>query len=227
MRKTLLFALVSLLSASVFAQTRQDFNKPEDSDPKAKALLDKVRKKYEGYNSMEAAFTLEIEFPEQPKETQNGKVARQGDKYRVELPSYEAICNGEAVWLIMSGNKEVQINNMPEPGETQSILSPESLFDFYNNGQFVYLLVNEYGKNGKVYAEIEFKPLDRNFDYTKIRMTVNKSTAEVVDVKTFGRDGSRFTLNINQFTPNKSFAANYFTFNKANYADYHVEDLRY
>jgi len=227
MKKLFLFGLLSVLSISIFAQTQQDFNSPADSDPKAKALLDKVRKKYENYNSIEAAFTLEIEFPEQPKEMQNGKVARQGNKYRVELPSYEAICNGEAVWLVMNGNKEVQINNMPEPDETEAIISPESLFDFYNNGKFVYLLVNEYGNNGKVFTEIEFKPLDRNSDYTKIRMTVNKSTTEVVDVKTFGRDGSRFTLKINQLTPNKSFAANYFAFNKANYPGYHVEDLRY
>lgn len=227
MRKIFFFLLISSFSFSAFAQTTQDFNSATDSDPKAKALLDKVRKKYEGYKSLEANFTLEMQFPEQPKETQNGKVSRQGEKYRMELPTYEAICDGKTVWLIMNNNKEVQINNMPDLDESESILSPESLFDFYNKGQFVYLLVNEYGKNGKVYSEIEFKPLDRNFDYTKIRMTVNKTTAEVIDVKTFGRDGSRFTLTINQFTPNKAFATNYFAFNKASYPNYHVEDLRY
>ncbi len=227
MRKLLILTWISLLGLGAFAQTTQDFNSPADSDPKAKALLDKVRAKYDGYKSVQATFALEIEFPEQPKEVQEGSVARQGEKYRVKLPSYEAICNGEAVYLVMSANKEVQINNMPAPGETEAIISPESLFDFYNNGKFVYLLVNEFSKNGKIFAEIEFKPLDRNFDYTKIRMTVNKSTAEVEEVKTFGRDGSRFTLNIKQFTPNKSFTADYFSFKKADYPGYHVEDLRY
>jgi len=130
MRKILILTCISLLGLGAFAQTTQEFNSPADSDPKAKALLDKVRAKYDGYKSVQANFTLEIEFPEQPKEVQEGSVARQGEKYRVKLPSYEAICNGEAVYLVMNGNKEVQINNMPAPGETEAIISPESLFDF-------------------------------------------------------------------------------------------------
>lgn len=227
MKKIVLFFFVSILSISAFAQTKTDYNKASDSDPKAKAILDKVRKKYEGYKSLEAAFTLEIELPEQKKETQKGKVARQGEKYRVELPSQSVICDGKAIWLVMTGNKEVQINNIPEEDEAEAILSPESLFSFYKDGKFAYVLVNEYSQGGKVVQDIEFKPLEKNFDYSKLRMTVSKATNEVVSVKAFGKDNARFTISINQFTPNKTFAANYFAFDKAKYPGYHVEDLRY
>ncbi len=228
MKKMLLFTLMSLFfSLGVFAQTKTDYSKASDSDPKAKAILDKVRKKYEGYKSLEAAFTLDIEFPEQPRETQKGTVARQGEKYRVEMASQVVICDGKAIFLVMNGNKEVQINNMPEEGEDEEVLSPQSLFNFYNQGKFAYVLTNEYSQGGKVVQDIEFKPLDKNFDYSKIRMTINKATYEVVSVKTFGKDGSRFTLTVSQFTPNKTFAANYFSFDKNKYPGYHVEDLRY
>lgn len=130
MKQLFLFFMISLLAIGAYAQTTKDYTKASDSDPKAKAILDKVRKKYEGYNSMEMAFTLEMEFPEQPKQTQKGKVIRQGKKYRVEMPSQSILSDGTAVWLILPANKEVQINPMPEPGEDDNFLSPQSLFSF-------------------------------------------------------------------------------------------------
>ncbi len=227
MKKLLLPIIFGALSLAASAQTKTEYNKASDSDPKAKAILDKVRKKYEAYKSLEATFTLDIEMPEQPKESQKGKVARQGEKYRVEMGGQSVICDGKAVFLIMPSNKEVQINNLPAPGEDEDILSPQSLFNFYNKGKFAYVLVNEYSQSGKVLQDIEFKPLEKNFDYSKIRMSVNKTTSEVVSVKAFGKDGARFTLSIGQFTPNKPFAADHFAFDKAKYPGYHVEDLRY
>ncbi|MFN7117982.1 MAG: LolA family protein [Saprospiraceae bacterium] len=229
MKQFFLFLFVSIFSIGAFAQApkaTKDYNKASDSDPKAKAILDKVRKKYEGYNSMEMAFTLDMEFPEQPKQTQKGKVARQGKKYRVEMPAQSVISDGSAIWLILPANKEVQINPMPEPGEDENLLSPETLFNFYNKGKFAYVLVNEIAQGGKILQQIEFKPLDKNFDYSKLRMEVDKKTNEVATVKAFGKDGSRFTMTITQLTPNKTFAASYFTFDKAKYPGFHVEDLR-
>lgn len=228
MKNIVLLFVMSLISLNVFAQVKstKDYTKAADSDPKAKAILDKVRKKYEGYKSLEAAFNLDIEFPEMPKQTQKGKVARRGKSYRVELADQSMLSNGTAVWVIMPKNKEVMINPMPAVGEDDNLLSPENLFNFYNKGKFAYVLVNEYTQGSKILQQIEFKPLDKNYEYAKLRMDVDKKTNDVVSVKAFGKDGSRYTLNISQFTPNKTFAANYFTFDKTKYPGYHVEDLR-
>lgn len=226
MKRINLFLLCSLLSIGLFSQTKKDYTKATDSDPKAKAILEKVRKKYEGFKSMELAFTLDIEFPEQPKQSQKGKVALQQKKYRVEVSDQLMLSDGTAVWAIMPKNKEVQINPMPEKGEDDNLLSPENLFSFYNKGKFAYVLVNEYVQGSKILQQLEFKPLDKNYEYAKIRMDVDKKNNEVHSVKAFGKDGSRYTLTVNQLTPNKTFAATYFTFDKAKYPGYHVEDLR-
>ncbi len=228
MKNIVLLFVISLLSINAFAQVKstKDYTKASDSDPKAKVILDKVRKKYEGYKSMEAAFTLDLEFPEQPKQTQKGKVSRQDKKYRVELADQFMLSDGSAVWVILPKNKEVQINPMPEKGEDDNLLSPENLFSFYNKGKFAFVLVNEYAQGTKILQQIEFKPLEKSFEYSKLRMEVDKKTNEVVSVKAFGKDGSRYTLTVSQLTPNKTFAANYFTFDKTKYAGYHVEDLR-
>lgn len=226
MKKILALFAFALISLSLYAQPGS-LTSPEESDPKAKAVLEQIRQRFLSYGSLGADFTLDITFPEDPTETQKGSIAQQGDKYRVELGTQSVISDGEALWLIMHFNKEVQINNVPEDDETGgSILSPESLLTFYDKGDFIYYLTNEYKSGGRVIQQIEFKPVDRSADYSKLRMNVYKDSKNVASVEAFARDGSRYKITINKLTPNKSFPTSHFKFNKSDYPDYYVEDLR-
>lgn len=221
----MLFAVVWTSQAQV--RESDQYTKAEDSDPQAKAILDKLRSKFDAYNSLEADFTLEIQLPEQPKEVQKGTLIRQGDKYKLDLSSQSVISDGKALWLILHNNKEVQINNVPDPDEVDgSLLTPEALFNFYEKGKYVYQFVNEFVENGKLVQHIEFKPLDQYAGYSKLRLVVDKRKNEIVSVTAFAKDGSRYVFMIDTFRPNKSYAANFFTFDKTKYAGYYVEDLR-
>lgn len=218
---TLLFLGISLSAQN------NEYNKASDSDPAAKAVLDKLRNKYDGYKAMEADFTMIIELADQPTETQKGKIARQGEHYRFEMGTQMALCDNTALWLIMHNNKMVQVNDVPDPEETaNSFLSPQSLFTFYDNGQFAYQLVQEVDRGGKVIQEIEFKPLDEFADYAKLRLNVNKKLNQVESVNAFAKDGSRFTFKIDKLRPNVSFPPNHFTFVKSQFPGYDIEDLR-
>ncbi|MBK8702623.1 MAG: outer membrane lipoprotein carrier protein LolA [Saprospiraceae bacterium] len=198
----------------------------EVNDPKAKTILDKISKKYDSYASLEASFNLEIELAEQDKEVQKGTVARKEKQYKVDVNSQSMLSDGKALWVILHKNKEVQINDLPDPKDDDNLLSPESIFSFYKKGKFIYALVNDYTENGRALQQIEFKPIDKNSEYSKLRLTLDKKTYEVISVKAFVKDGSRYTFAITKLTPNKTFAANYFTFDKAKYPGYHMEDLR-
>ena len=59
-----------------------------------------------------------------------------------------------------------------------------------------------------------------------MRLTIVKGSNEFLRVKAFGKDGSRYTISAKKITPNKSLAASMFTFNKADYPDFYIEDLR-
>lgn len=224
MKHLIITSLALLFSVSTFAQ---DYTKAEDSDPEARKILDQVRQKYEAYSSIEATFALDIEFPEQPKEVQEGKLARNGEKYRVEFGGQEIFSDGSALYLILHGNESVQINNLPEPGEDTGLLSPQSIFNFYDNGEFIYTLIDTRTEGGKVVHIIEFKPTDRSSEYAKLRMLVARDSKEIMEVKAFAKDGSRYTFRLKNVNANKQFAANYFVYNKSKYPNYYVEDLRY
>ena len=224
MKYTFTLMLLLFIGVSAFAQDTK-FTDASESDPKAKAILDKVKKRYQSYNTMEANFTLDIEFPEQPVERQKGKIKQQGDKFHMSIGTQEILSDGTAIWLIFNNNKEVQINDIPED-EAESIMSPQSLFSFYEKDDFVYVLINEMAEKGRQVSQIEFKPLDRDADYSKLRLTVDRKTAEIVRMKAFGKDGSRYTFQVDKLVPNKAMAASTFTFDQSKYPDYYIEDLR-
>jgi outer membrane lipoprotein-sorting protein len=225
--KKLLFAAVLLaMAAPVFAQ-KGTLTTKEESDPKAKAVLEKIRKRFQSYQTLSADFTLDIAFPNQPVESQKGSLAQQGSKYRMNIAGQEIISDGKAIWMILKQNKEVQILDMPDENDMAgSFLSPESMLSFYDKGEFVYYITNEFASGGITVQQIEFKPMDRNSEYTKLRMSVNKATNDLLSVEAFTRDGSRYKLTIDKLTPNKALPAGHFSFDKAKYPGFHVEDLR-
>ena len=217
--------LILGITCSNFAQTK-DYTQAGDSDPEAKAILDKIKKKYKSLKTIEVKFELEMKFPEEPEIVQDGMIAKSGEKYHMNTGDYTAICDGTAVWFILKSNKEIQINNIPEEGETDELLTPESMFTFYEKGDFVYVLANEFMENNVPVQQIEFKPLDPYSEYAKLRLSYNKKTLDVVRVKTFSKDGTTFTLSIKEILSNKSLDNKLFAFDASKYPDFHIEDLR-
>jgi outer membrane lipoprotein-sorting protein len=223
MKKIFLIALFGSIFTGLIAQT-QDFTKKSDSDPAATAVLDKLKTKYNSYKTLEANFEITIEIPEQPEEIQSGKLLQKGERYRLTLDGQIIVSNGETLWYYSERRKEVQINDVEESeGE---VMSPKDLMRIYESDDYVYFLTNEMAEKGKVVQQIEFKPLDADSEYSKLRLTVDKKTTDIIRIKVFSKDGSRYTFTLNKVTPNKSYDDSIFKFSKSECPDCHFEDLR-
>jgi len=212
-----------LLAGAVSAQ---NYTSQEDSDPQAKKILQKMRLKYEAYPVMEAAFTLTFEIPEQPVETQKGTLIQQGEKYRLNLHDRTIVSDGKSVWLYVPKNKEVQINDVDDETEEGTITSPKDLFRAYEWKNYVYALLDEFTEKGRVIQQIEFKPIAKDSDFSKIRLTLDKKTLDVVSIKSFSKDGSRYTLDVNKLSSGGTVSSTTFNFSKTDCPACHFEDLR-
>ena len=199
----------------------------EANDPAAKKILDKIRKKYEGYKSLEATFALTIEVPGQKQDIQKGSIAQEGDtKFRLDMDQQVIVSDGTTTWVYLKKNNEVQINDA-DPKDTESgFLTPKSLLKRYQKGDYLYALTDKTTEGGKLLTQIEFKPKDKNSEYSKLRLSVDEKAGSIQSIKAFGKDGSRYTFNVSKLTPNKRFAADYFTFDVKKYPGVRVEDLR-
>jgi outer membrane lipoprotein-sorting protein len=218
MKKIVLSYLCFFLAGTLlFAQ--------ESSDANAQALLEKARKKYESYKNLEADFSLTIEPAEGKREIQKGKIWQSGDKYRIKLDQQEIVCDGKSSWLYLKRNKEVQINDADTQNDANS-LSPKGLLRMYHSGNFLYFMGSSGTEGGKAVQYIEIKPVDRRSEYSKFRVAISKSNNQIVSMKTFNKDGSKFTMNISKLNTSKAIDSKKFIFDVAQYPGTHVEDLR-
>lgn len=218
-------ALVGTLSAQ--DDIPQKLLYQDQSDPAAKVILDKTQKLYNSYKSMEADFTLTIEVPGEDKEVQKGKIIQSENKFQLTLPGFKVYTDGKIVWTYMKSNKQVQISDFEDMEESEEFLSPKDFLKMYERGDFFYVLMNEAYEGKTAIQQIEFKPKDEDSEYFKMRVTINEKTSEMMRIKVFSKDGSRFTLAIDNLKPNKSYPLATFQMDtKSLPADTEVEDVR-
>ena len=211
----------------VFQLEAQKAAAPETSDPEAKKVLDKIRKKYDAYKTLEAGFTLSIEVPGQDKEVQKGTIGQEDSKFRLEMDQQVIVSDGKTTWVYLKKNKEVQINDAdPQDTGESGFLTPKDLLKRYEKGDYLYAITDKTTENGKVLTQIEFKPKDKNSEYAKLRVAIDESAGSIDNIKAFAKDGSRYTFKISKLSPNKKFDTAYFTFDSKKYPGVHVEDLR-
>jgi outer membrane lipoprotein-sorting protein len=219
-KKVLLSIFCSICLTFVFAQ------QASDSDPQARTTLENLKKEYDSYSSLEINFDLTLDLPDQAPEQQKGKVIQSGEKYKLELDAQAVYCDGETVWVHLKDNNEVQINDVEET-EDDSFLTPTDMLRIYESEDFYYAITDSSTKEGNNYQTIEFKPLEDNSEYSKMRIVVNTTGRKINSMEIFSKDGSKYKLEVNNFLTNKEFPAKSFVFDASNFPGIHVEDLRF
>jgi outer membrane lipoprotein-sorting protein len=218
--------MVLVMLVNVFFSTAQNtYAKVSDSDPKAKVLLDKLKSAYDGYKSMNVKFELEIEIPNKVKETQAGSVLQAGSKFVAKLGDQEVYSDGATTWLYFKKNKEVQIMDTDVAGGGV-VMSPKQMMTIYESGDYVYAITDERKVGTQTWVDIEFKPLKKRSEYSKLKLTIDKKANKMVYLRVFSKDGSKYTLKVNTLTPNVKYDAAAFVFNPKTVPGIHVEDLR-
>jgi outer membrane lipoprotein-sorting protein len=225
MRIAILSIVALFLTPLSYVAAQGATAKPETSDPKARAILDKVKKQYDGYQSLETGFTLTIKLAEQPKEeVQKGKMYQKGDKFRAEMDNHIIFGDNTTIWH-KEGNK-VNIMNATKKSN-DGFMSPKDLLNIYQGKDYIYALYGETADGwSKKAMIINFKPVNRRSEYTQIRVAIDSKTNQIVSATAFGRDQSRTKLAFDQPSVNKKYAADFFVFDKSKYPNIKVEDLR-
>lgn len=218
-------SILFFLALTALALPAQNPAPAEKNDPAAKKVLDRVRKKYEGYKTFEAGFSLTIEVPGQPKELQKGTVGQQGPKFRLDMDQQIIVSDGKTNWVYLKKNNEIQINEA-DPESDNGFLTPKDLLHRYEKGDFLYAITDKIAEKGRVLTQIEFKPKDKKSEYSKIRVSIDEKAGTIESIKAFAKDGSRYTFEITRMTPEKPFGTDYFQLDPKKFPGVHVEDLR-
>jgi outer membrane lipoprotein-sorting protein len=186
-----LFFICTMVVSIVAGQST--YLSKKDNDPKAKTILDKLKKQYDSYKTMEISFSMELELPNKPTEIQNGTVIQDGKKYQLKMKDQEIYCDYKSVWVYLKKNKEVQISDYDE-SESSAIMSPKQLLSLYEKGEYIYAIIEERKVGKSTFADIEFKPVQQKIRFYKNEATIDKNSNKMISLRVFSKDGSKYTL---------------------------------
>ncbi|CAN5865201.1 hypothetical protein BH11BAC7_BH11BAC7_03530 [soil metagenome] len=207
LRKLSLAVPALLISVMAIAQ-------PTDPnyDPKAKAILDEVSKTAKAYLTISATFSITIKDASNKTDVKNGSIIMKSGKYKIVLDNKvkdvvkkeEYYNDGKTTWVYIEKDKEVTIDNAPDPAKkkAENSISPNDIFTIHEKG-FKYTFIKEETQNGKVVQIINLipeKPDKKN--YHTVKLTIDKAKKQIINVVFMNKDGSTITYNVKTFTPN-------------------------
>lgn len=193
-------------------------------DANSKKVLDKVSANYQSFKTLEADILLLVENPQQKTYTSTGKLSleRMSGKFKIVLGGQEIISDGKTQWTVLKDQGEVQVTDADRDDNS---LNPATIFTFYKKGyQGTYTGNSKAGS--KILEDITLVPVDTKQNVAKIKLRVDRATSLIYEAVIFDKSGSKFTYTIEKLTVNKAIPYPLFIFNKNNYPDLEIVDLR-
>jgi outer membrane lipoprotein-sorting protein len=220
MRHLLFTCLLSISLASPWVA----FAQAPVKDPMAEAVLKRVATRYKAYKSYRLQFTRKTEDAlGKLLEKQKGTLAVAGDKFRIETGDIKLYCDGKVLYTYQAKAKEVNITTYePNPDE----ITPRDVFDLYKTG-YKYLFSAELKTPTGLVDMIDLEPEDITKDIAKVRLVVDKKTAQLRKyIITERGTNSKSSFTLDAFEPNPTLSPSYFLFNKKAFPGVKVVDLR-
>ena len=214
--KKLIITSIIILGFS-FAQAQQD--------PEAKKVLYKLSEKTKSHKVISTDFKVTFKsVKDNIENSSEGTLVIKGDKYRLNFMNTEAFYDGKTLWNYLPEVNEVNITE-PEPDDEDIFNNPRRLFTIYED-DYKYQLIGTLSENGSEYAVVDLYPIDIDQDYSRIRLQINTDDYHLSSATVFGKDGSNYTIVINNYKTNGKFEDSYFIFDKNKYPDVEIVDMR-
>ncbi|MCS6967833.1 MAG: outer membrane lipoprotein carrier protein LolA [Cytophagales bacterium] len=211
--------LVNVFLINIYAASSQIYKR----DPKAEAILNAMSERYKKMSAFRAEFSYHLRNPQEKlDETFNGVITVKGAKFRLQLGNQEIYNNQTTVWTYSKEDNEVTITEYdPESGD----INPAEVYNMYKKG-FKYYYMEEKRENNETYDVIDLIPENKDLNYFKIRLTINKKTHDLKSWQIFEKNGRRSLYVITKFQPDIVVADAFFNFDKSQYPKVVEVDLR-
>lgn len=219
--KTLVVFILTFSSIIGYAQKDNTLYHPD-----AKKILDKVSAKYNAYKAMQVDVSLNtINKDADINTTTNMNITLSGDKYKITVDKDLIMyCDGESIWNISVTDNEGTQEEY-DISQSNEEITPSNIWTIYEKG-FQYIINAEMTKGTITSVEIDLAPENKDLDYFKIRMSVNKKTNEIISMRVFAKDGTHYVYKLDNFIANPKVDDNNFKFIQANHPDVEMEDMR-
>lgn len=195
-------------------------------DEKAKGILQKVTKATQGYKSIKASFSYVMDNKEEDiHEEYKGEILLAGNKYHLNIPSLgmEMYTDGKTVWTYMKDANEVTVAEADD--EMSDQLAPSKLFTIYEHG-FSYQFVEDKTVDGKAVYVIDLFPENKEIEYSKIRIQIDKESLLIKRAEMVGKEGNNYIVQVEDLKTDVPTKDSDFVFDASKYNGVETVDLR-
>lgn len=194
------------------------------SSAEARKILDKFYETYE--QSQGVAFSFEITTIDANGvryRPQQGEAMMKGDKFKLDMNTVIIWFDGKTQWVLLKDVGEVNIST-PSAKEV-AYTSPLALLRLYKSGYTLKKPISV-TVNGKSAYVIEMVPTTSHSDFKQLSVAVDKKTNTILQIKTTLKNNQTSIIDIKKYNDNHNFPDSVFVFDKADYPDVEVVDLR-
>jgi outer membrane lipoprotein-sorting protein len=204
-----------LLSSPLSSQQNRD---------EAKNLLDKAYSTFEASGGVKLTFRSDITDSDGTSSAQqSGKACMKGDKFKLETEELDIWFDGKTQWVLIKEANEVNIS-APTASEISDI-SPQALLSGYRNG-YVLKTPTTGTVNGRSVHLIDMTPVNRNRDIKSITAAIDRENGNIIRIILYMTDGMKNVIDISGYNTNHQFDDAMFRFDKNDYPDAEIIDLR-
>lgn len=201
MKSITTFIFILLVSTAAIGQ----------SSDKAKALLDEVYNKVQGYGNIFIDFKFVLNNTEADiNQETRGDVTLQGDKYLVNYLGSQQLYDGKKVYTIVPENEEVTIE---DKSEDENNITPSKMLTFYREGhKYEWDILQDV--QGRKIQYIKLIPIDTKSELKSILLGIDAETKHIYKLINTGKNGTVTTITVNSFKTDQPLSASLFTFNE-------------
>jgi outer membrane lipoprotein-sorting protein len=191
------------------------------NDPKAISILDRFSAKASSASSISIKFIMvTVDQVQNQTDSLAGTLILSKDSYRLDLPDNIIWYNGTTSWSYLPAEQEVTITE-PDKNDDSFTSRPSLIFTMYREGFKCRLLEELAGS-----YIIDLYPTDIKNELIRVRLTISKSSLELISFEYKRRDGVTMTLLVKEYNPGGSRGSGFFEFKPSNYKGVDIIDMR-
>jgi outer membrane lipoprotein-sorting protein len=195
------------------------------NDPDAKKVLDGLSAKLKSYKAIQCGFTLTVtDAKDKVQGSKSGTIYLKGNKYHISVVGGQDIfSDGKDVWTYDKSSNEVTITKSDPNTQT---ITPDKIFTNFYDKDFLYKLNGESKVGGRTVQEVELTPTDKNKQFFKALLYVDKTQHTLVSMKSFDKTGNKYTLTTKNLNGNAPISEAQLAYNKTKFPGAEEVDLR-
>lgn len=195
----------------------------EQSDPAADVLLSDMENFLSSHHRIDVQFELTLTYPGEEPLIYEGTFNQQANKFKIDVGAYQIMSDGLTRWVYLPDEDAVHIYNADGIDGPQT---PLNYLQLYRSEDFIYAITGQEQTPDGTVQLVEFKPVDRYSDFSKLRLAISSKNHAPHSVEVFEKSGARTHLEIVSIDEAPQRTDGFFTFDMDAHPDIIVEDLR-